>query len=433
MGSDRAYRYDADAIEALRSRYRGDGPLERDFYTSDEVFRAELDRIWRRHWLYAGHDCQIPETGDYMTWNVGRDVVLIVRQKDGSVSAFHNICRHRGSRLCAQERGNARAIVCPYHAWTYGLDGSLKTATEREFGLDRDTHGLKRVAVRSLGGLMFVALSDDAVSFSEAASEIAPQMAHQGFDRARVAVTKRYVVQANWKIVFENNRECYHCINAHPEYISGTWDIVRFDERRNAEVDEATLVASARFEAMGLGGGAVASSAMTGDYWRVTRAPLLPGWKTQSLDGSPIGPLMGTMRSKDQWSDGTLRCTVFPNFWQHASDDHAVATRLTPLGPSATQVDVTWFVDKDAVAGRDYDESKLTPFWQRTSEQDWVICEAQQVGVSSPAYEPGAYSSTRETNVQQFIHWYIGAIAMPRAEPQKPKLRSRGFRDRPGA
>ena len=172
---------------------------------------------------------------------------------------------------------------------------------------------------------------------------------------------------------------------------------------------------------------------MTGAYWRVTRAPLLPGWKTQSLDGRPIAPLMGTMRSRNAWSDGTLRCTVFPNFWQHASDDHAVATRLTPLDATTTQVDVTWFVHKDAIAGRDYDVERLTPFWARTSEQDWVICEAQQAGVASPAYVPGLYSTSRETNVQQFIDWYLSAVAMPAKEPEKPRLRSRGFRDRPGA
>jgi Rieske 2Fe-2S family protein len=150
---------------------------------------------------------------------------------------------------------------------------------------------------------------------------------------------------------------------------------------------------------------------MTGDFWRVTRAPLMAGWKTQSLDGSPIAPLMGTMRKKNAWSAGTLRCTVFPNFWQHASDDHAVATRLTPVDAMTTAVDVSWFVHRDAVEGRDYSLEKLMPFWQRTSEQDWAICEANQQGVASPAYEPGPYSRTREVNVQHFIDWYFGALA----------------------
>ena len=150
---------------------------------------------------------------------------------------------------------------------------------------------------------------------------------------------------------------------------------------------------------------------MTGTHWRVSRAPLMEGWHTQSLDGRPIAPLMGRMRESNRWSMGTLRCTVFPNFWQHASDDHAVATRLTPLDARSTQVDVTWFVHKDAIEGRDYDLARLLPFWQRTSEQDWVICEANQLGVSSPAYRPGKYSTTREPNVQHFVDWYVAALA----------------------
>jgi Rieske 2Fe-2S family protein len=124
---------------------------------------------------------------------------------------------------------------------------------------------------------------------------------------------------------------------------------------------------------------------------------------------------MGTFRERGEWSEGTLRCTVFPNFWQHASDDHAVATRITPLDATTSQVDVSWFVHKDAVEGRDYDLARLMPFWQRTSEQDWEICEANQAGILSPRYEPGPYSLIRETNVQHFVDWYLGALGAPRS------------------
>ncbi len=310
----------------------------------------------------------------------------------------------------------------------------LRTPTEREFGIHQSQLGLKPVAVKDLGGVLFVALDTAPVSFDEGAAEIAAQMQHQGFADAKIASTRRYVVEANWKLVFENNRECYHCDIAHPEYVKGTYDTARFHAADLPEVERQTALANERFELLGLGA-AVAASDMTGKYWRVTRAPLMEGWKTQSLDGTPIAPLMGTFRVRDKWSDGTLRATVFPNFWQHASDDHAVATRLTPLTPSTTQVDVSWFVHKDAVEGRDYNLAKLLPFWQRTSEQDWVICKANQAGVSSPAYIPGPYSKMRETNVQQFVDWYLSAldVGQPEAnQPAKPKLRSVGFKDRPG-
>jgi phenylpropionate dioxygenase-like ring-hydroxylating dioxygenase large terminal subunit len=405
-----AYDYDPSIIRELCQTYSTGGPLQRAFYTSQQVLNADLDRIWRRQWLYAGHSCQIPNAGDWLTWRVGTDQVLVVRGRDGAVRAFHNVCRHRGARICNAALGNGSALVCPYHAWTYDLDGRLRTATEREFGVVREDMGLLPISLQDLGGLLFVAIGDEHGPFAVAAAEIAPQMLHQGFADAKVAHTIRYRVNANWKLVFENNRECYHCTNAHPEYVAGTYDTARFDAERVPEVDQQTAAAAVRFAGMGLGA-AVASSAMTGAHWRVTRAPLAAGWHTQSLDGTPVAPLMGRMRALNRWSMGTLRCTVFPNFWQHASDDHAVATRLTPIDATTTEVDVTWFVHRDAHAGHDYDLAKLLPFWQRTSEQDWVICEANQIGVSSPAYRPGRYSTTRETNVQQFVDWYLNALA----------------------
>ena len=409
MSEPRAHVADDARLAALCASYRTGGPLTRPFYVAPDVFNAELERIWRRHWLYAGHACEMPQPGSWKAWSLGFDQIILVRGRDGEVRAFHNVCRHRGARICAGERGANTLQVCPYHNWTYDLDGTLRTATEAEFGRSRSELGLKPIALRNLGGSLFVALASDPVPFDRAAAEIAPQMAHQGFTDARLAKSIRYVVQANWKLIFENNRECYHCANAHPEYVTGTYDSARFDLSRAAEIEIEEAAAAKRFAALGLGA-ATASSAMSGDFWRVTRAPLMAGWKTQSLDGAPIAPLMGTMRARNAWSDGTLRCTVFPNFWQHASDDHAVATRLTPLDAQSTQVDVSWFVHKDAVEGEDYSLERLLPFWQRTSEQDWAICAANQTGVASPSYTPGPYSKTRESNVQHFVDWYLAAL-----------------------
>jgi Rieske 2Fe-2S family protein len=428
----RAYDYRPERIAALKAAYRHGGPLERAFYVAPEIFNAELDLIWRRYWLYAGHACQIPKPGDWMTFGVGADNIVLVRGQDGDVRAFHNVCRHRGSRVCTAEQGHSRLLVCPYHAWSYELDGRLRTATEREFGVHQSALGLYPVALRDLGGVLFVALGPNPVDFEAAASEIDAQMPHQGLADAKLAKTVRYAVKANWKLVFENNRECYHCAVAHPEYIKGTYDVQRLDPRQTAEVERQTALASARYERLGVGS-AVASSAMTGAYWRVTRAPLMEGWKTETLDGEPAAPLMGTFRACGEWSMGTLRTTLYPNFWQHANDDHAVATRLSPLDATTTQVDVSWFVHKDAEEGRDYDLDRLLPFWQRTSEQDWSICEANQAGVASPRYEPGRYAKTMESNVQQFVEWYLDALAVPVATAGRPKLRSAGYKDRPRA
>lgn len=419
---DGPYAYDAARIARVAGQYRHGGPLTRTFYTSTDVFNADLDRIWRRYWLYAGHSCMVAAPGDWITWSVGHDKVVIVRGQDDQIRAFHNTCRHRGARICAGEQGTSKLLVCPYHAWTYGLDGRLRTRTEHDFGVSPDNLGLLPVAIRELGGVMFVALSDDAVPFEAAAAELAAQLPFQGLERAKIAASKRYHVKANWKLVFENNRECYHCDTAHPEYVRGTYDAAWLDPRREAEVAEQTALASERFCKLGLGD-AVATSAMTGDYWRVSRAPLMEGWRTQTLDGRSAAPLMGRFRELGAASLGTLRTTVFPNFWQHANDDHAVATRLTPIDPVTTQVDVHWMVDRDAVEGKDYDLAHLMPFWQRTSEQDWAICEANQLGVSSPAYQPGPYATIKEANVQHFVDWYLKALTAPHVTQGKEHAR----------
>jgi phenylpropionate dioxygenase-like ring-hydroxylating dioxygenase large terminal subunit len=403
------FRYDPADIARLAARYRRGGPLERAFYTAPEVFEADLDRIWRRYWLYAGHACTIPNAGDWFVYDVGPYSVIVTRGKDGDIRAFHNTCRHRGARLCNHEQGHSRLFVCPYHAWTYDLDGSLRTRTKREFGRNEEDLGLIPVKLHDVAGLIFIALGDDPVSFDAAIADIAPKMKHQGLYDAKPAHTARYVVNANWKLVFENNRECYHCASAHPEYITGTYDSMRLDPANMPEVERQTALAETRFKAMGLGD-AMSSSMMTGEFWRAARTPLMEGFVTQSIDGRPVSTLMGTFRERGEWSAGTMRNTVFPNYWQHASDDHACASRLTALDAKRTEVVVTWYVHKDAVEGKDYDLKRLLPFWQKTSEQDWSICEANQKGVSSPAYRPGPYGPNQELNVQQFVDWYLGAL-----------------------
>jgi Rieske 2Fe-2S family protein len=409
MSLARAFDYDAGEIAAAARSYRRGGPLPRPFYAAPQVFAADLDRIFGRYWLYACHACEVKNPGDWKTWAIGPWSIVVARGRDGELRAFHNTCRHRGARICNDEAGHSRLLVCPYHAWSYELDGRLRTPTAREFGIDQSELGLRPVKLVDVEGLLFVALGDDPVPFDHIAAEIAPKMAHQGLRAAKLATTIRYRVGANWKLVFENNRECYHCDSAHPEYVSGTYDTARFKPDMAAEVERETMAADRRFAAMGLDG-AVASSAMTGRYWRATRAPLMAGWRTQSLDGAPVAPPMGSFRERGDWSAGTLRTTLFPNFWQHASDDHAVATRLTPIDAATTQVDVSWFVHEDAVEGRDYQLERLTPFWRRTSEQDWAICAANQAGVMSPAYEPGPYAVVMEANVQHFVDWYLDAL-----------------------
>lgn len=400
-------------IASLVGAHQPGGPLARAFYTSAEVFALDMERVFGRLWLFAGHGCAIRNPGDWFTYDLGHESLIVLRDEGGAIRAFHNTCRHRGSVICAKPAGNAKRLMCPYHQWTYGLDGRLLTPIEAEFGVDRANFPLRPAPVRDVAGLIFVSLADDPVDFAPAENDIRRGLAPHGLDRAKIAKSVEYRVAANWKIVWENNRECYHCPAHHKEYNAATYDVARdlarLDPAREPAILARIAEANARFRALGLETSDV-SSAMTGEYWRINRTPLMEGFVTQSLDGKPVAPLMGDFKEPDV---GTLRITVFPNFWQHASGDHAVSTRLTPIGPAEMAIQVNWLVREDAVEGRDYTLDRLMPLWQRTAEQDWVICENQQRGVSSSRYVPGRYSPAREENVSHFVAWYLRQLAGP--------------------
>ena len=160
-------------------------------------------------------------------------------------------------------------------------------------------------------------------------------------------------------------------------------------------------------------------------WWSANRTTLVDGWVTESMDGKQVAPLMGDYKDADV---GTLRVRALPNFWNHSSCDHGVSTRLLPAGPQQTAIRVWWLVDKNAVEGRDYELAKLMPFWQLTSEQDWLICERQQRGVNSSAYTPGPYSTFKEYNVDGFDRWYLNLLKRNSEAPRRmsPRVRKTG-------
>jgi Rieske 2Fe-2S family protein len=398
-------------IARLVAEHRPGGPLGRDFYVAREVFEADLARIFHRHWIFAGYVFQVARPGDFFTYKVGSESVIVVRDRAGEIRAFHNVCRHRGSRICKTEHGNAHRLVCPYHRWTYELDGALVLDTSKEFGVDRAGYSLRPVAIENAAGLLFISLADQPPDFSEALATIRHKMKPHAIERARIAHQIDYVVKANWKLVFENNRECYHCPPNHKEYNSAAYDVQRdmamLDPSLQPAMDAIVARANARFRSLGLDEGD-ALSTMTGQAFRCHRTPVMEGAVTQSMDGKPLcNRLMGDIK---EWDSGTLRTTIFPNFWQHTNCDYAAAARLTPIGANETHVRGYWLVDAEAVEGRDYTLERLLPIWDITNRQDWTICEDQQEGVSSQAYVPGPFSLVRERNVAHFLDWYLGEL-----------------------
>ena len=396
------------ALDAALSEHRDGFALPRALQLDHGVYAYELETIWRQSWLYAGASAQAHNPGDFFRFDLGDDSIVLVRGEDGALHALHNTCRHRGYPVCLERAGTVKRFVCSYHQWSYALDGALLGCGGMEDEIDTAEYGLHRAAVTEIAGLVFVWLGPDPQPLDQARTELEAALRPQGLDRAKVAVELDYDVRANWKLVWENNRECWHCHAGHPEYVQANFDVAPDTERTRELIaqrtaDHAEVLAEAAGVQIDHAEPGLYRFPTAGRWWSANRTPLAPGFVTESHDGEPVAPLMGSYPGYDV---GTLRARTVPNFWVHASADHAVLTRLAPAGPELTKITVQWLVDEGAVAGRDYDPDDVAAFWRLVSEQDWQLCENNHAGVRSPAFTPGPYSTKREYNVIEFMRWY---------------------------
>jgi Rieske 2Fe-2S family protein len=183
------------------------------------MFQADLQAVFAADWLFACNTCEIKNPGDYITLAIGQDSLIVLRDRDGEVRAFHNVCRHRGSRICREERGHANRLICPYHQWVYELDGRLRNARQMPADFDTSGHGLKPARVEVVCGLIYVSLAGDSPSLERFRAAVTPYIAPHQPARTKVAFVSTVVEEANWKLVIENNRECYHCAANHPELL----------------------------------------------------------------------------------------------------------------------------------------------------------------------------------------------------------------------
>ena len=190
------------------------------FYSSAVTFETELREILFKSWLYAGHTSQIPNPGDFMQFRLGRDAIIICRDLEGQIRALANTCRHRGARVCEDQAGSCQVFTCPYHGWVYDLDGSLRFARDMEGvdGFEPTELGLKRIRLIEYEGLVFINCDARAEDFVKDLSSIQPMLASYNLTGAKVAASRTYQVQANWKFALENYVECYHCAPLHPAY-----------------------------------------------------------------------------------------------------------------------------------------------------------------------------------------------------------------------
>jgi Rieske 2Fe-2S family protein len=388
---------DLAKMEALLKARVAGRTLPQAFYTDQDVFDFDMEYIFKRCWLQVGFECELPKPGRYLAVTLGLWPILVVRDRAGELHAYHNSCRHRGSQICADGAGAAARLVCPYHRWTYELTGELAHAERMPADFDKGAHGLSPIHVSSVGGVIFVCLGEDAPPMEAFREAFAPLLSPHNIADAKVAFESTLYEKANWKIVMDNARECYHCPGAHPE-LSASFPIAasgHFDYG-----DDPTLEHfNARMSRLGLGVGPV-----EGDWWQAMRFALNEGYVSMTDDGKPaVAELMCEVGDGDI---GSLRWSTEPNAFSHAFSDYLFMFSALPLGPNETLVSAKWLVHKDAVEGVDYDLDRLTHVWSRTNLQDRDLVECNQRGVNAAGYRPGPYSPDAEALALRFTDWY---------------------------
>ncbi len=379
--------------------------LGRWFYTDPRAFEIDMARVFMRQWLCAGHASRIRHPGEYFTFEFANESLIIIRGEDQEVHALSNVCRHRGSRICTQDSGQAKKLVCPYHQWVYDAEGRLLHARLMPPEFDRDPFGLRRAFCRVAEGLIFVSFSEQPPDFFPFEEQIIPRLKPHGLARTKICHTLTYHIKANWKVVLENSRECYHCGRGHPQYCRAVGFAAAIE---SPEIAARELAHAAETQELFQGQGIdPAPVEFQPDTWYHSRRFLLRnGHVTESMDGNAVAPLLGSVAVREV---GVLAVVTLPNLLLEVNSDYAMLLRVAPVSPLVTRVDMDWLVREDAVEGEDYGLTRVTDFWKLTAEQDWKLCEDNQAGINSVCYRPGPYSPV-ETGVTHFIHWYLSQV-----------------------
>jgi phenylpropionate dioxygenase-like ring-hydroxylating dioxygenase large terminal subunit len=398
-------------LQTLIARQRPGWSLEQPFYTSPEIFEIERRGWLANQWLVLGHGSEIPEVGCYMVRELLGESLIVVRDESGRVHAYYNVCRHRGSRLYAED-GRTAHLACPYHAWGYRLDGSLRAAASLPAGTDKSQLGLRSIRVQEIEGLIIASLSGNPEIAQALDREFAAGLRYHGFDRARIAARRSYPTRGNWKLVIENFIECYHCLPAHPEYcrVMKHVDVVAREPNSAGQAWQQTAAAwleqGANRECPLTPLPRMLSLAISG----TGRSPIGGDRQTQSEDGRPVAPLMG-LQPRFDGGVSTFRCE--PLIFVAALNDHAVMFQFSPVSADHTDVTLTWLVDGSASAA-DVDVDRMIWLWDVTTIQDKRLIERNAAGIRSRSYSPGPYTEL-ESMPARLVGRYLSELAPPNA------------------
>ena len=398
----------SNVLRRLHERAAGTG-LAREFYTDSDIFALDLEHIFYKEWLFVAHSAELPQPGSYLTLQIGAYPIVLTRAADDVVRAFINSCRHRGARVCPAATGTASKLVCPYHQWTYQLDGRLFAARQMGPEFDRSQLGLRQLHCETVAGYVFVCLAAEAPDFAPTRQQLQTYLLPHRIADARVAFESTIVEEGNWKLVWENNRECYHCAANHPE-LARTYPDAPTVTSVSGAADEPQIVAHwQRCESAGL----PSQLQLSADgQMRTARMPMVGSAVSYTMTGqSAVRRALSDAIPRDL-NIGALLLFHYPTSWSHFLADHAISFRVLPLGPTRTALTTKWLVHREAVESVDYDLQQLTQVWLATNEQDRRIVHENQIGMNFPGYQPGPLSPVTENGVRQFVDWYCSRLEL---------------------
>ena len=341
----------------------GEKTLPASWYVSPEIYAHERERVFAREWICVGRSERLENAGDFFTVEPAGESLIVTRDRAGTVHAFFNVCRHRGTRICELASGRFQgSIQCSYHAWTYGLDGALKVARNMAEvpGFDVRDYPLREAAVALWEGFIFVNLAAEPEPFEIALAPLAGRFSKWDVENLRTARTIEYDVACNWKLVFQNYSECYHCPLVHPQ------------------LDKLSPSDSGRND--------------------LTAGPVLGGFSELRVHGASLTTTGQTLRPPLGGVDGddldrVYYYTIFPSMLLSLHPDYVMVHYVEPTGIARTRVTCSWLFDPAAMSACEFDPRDAVDFWDLTNRQDWHVSELTQLGLQSRAYSPGPYSN----------------------------------------
>ncbi len=289
---------DQKAIEKLVGAQKHHHALSRDFYRDKDIYERDVERIFLHSWLYAGHVSEVPNLGDWFLFNFADESLIVVRSETDTIDALMNVCRHRGSRVQTEKSGCSRRLTCPYHGWTYALDGRLLVAAHMGEDFDKSSISLRKVRLEVFEGMIFINFDENAASFDPVRENLIDCLKPYDLSNAKVAHRESYPIEANWKLAVENYSECYHCAPSHPEYAQG-----HSLSRPSSLHPELYDAMNAKAASCGLGTKQVhrvyLNATGFGTDYSFERYPMWNDHVTGSKDGKPAAPLLGNISDYD--------------------------------------------------------------------------------------------------------------------------------------